>query len=116
MKYNNGTTTWKYGENRNAYHDDWHKLLGPCPDCGTPCFDYGGGWRCGAIYCSNNVNNPSGNLGPAPAWWNKGINVIKDGNAWCAHGEDFINLQESNAAFGETPKEAVKQYTTPSGE
>lgn len=37
------------------------------------------------------------------------LNIVleRDGNAWCAHYEDFINLQESPAAFGDTTFEAV---------
>lgn len=110
MKYNNGTTTWEHGEERNSYPGDWHKHLGPCPHCGTPCFDYGGGWRCENYNCFNSANNPSPNVGPAPSWWNGDINVIKDGNAWMAHGSDFINIQESHVGFGDYPSEAVKNY------
>lgn len=36
-----------------------------------------------------------------------GITLIMDGNAWCAHRSDFINLQESPAGFGETCLEAL---------
>jgi len=35
--------------------------------------------------------------------------VKKDGSAWCAHWSDFINLQESEAAFGDTPEEAISK-------
>lgn len=103
---------WTFGE-RMAGYNEWHLYLGPCPKCGTACFDYGGGWRCLGHYCSNNASNPIGNLGPSPAWWNTGIQVKKDGDAWCAHHADFINLQESDASFGATPAEAVKALLTP---
>lgn len=109
MKYNNGSFSWEHGQKINGYNE-WHRYLGPCPNCGSPTFDYGGGWRCMAMYCGNNANNPAPNVGPIPSWWNAGINVIKDGNQWMAHGNDFINLQESHAGFGVTPKEAVKNY------
>lgn len=33
--------------------------------------------------------------------------VRLDGNKWCATNPDFINLQESPAAFGDTPEEAI---------
>lgn len=33
-----------------------------------------------------------------------------DGNAFCAHGEDFINLQESPAGFGYDLEKAVFCY------
>jgi hypothetical protein len=39
-----------------------------------------------------------------------GVIVKKDGNAWCVHGEDFINLQESRAEFGDTKDEAIEKY------
>lgn len=32
--------------------------------------------------------------------------VFKDGSAWCAVRPDFINLQESDAGFGDTPEAA----------
>lgn len=35
--------------------------------------------------------------------------VFKDGSAWCAVGADFINLQESDAGFGDTPVEALAE-------
>ena len=38
----------------------------------------------------------------------KKIIIEKDGNAWCAHREDFVNLQESDAGFGNTPGEALE--------
>lgn len=101
-----GGKGWEYGEKMAGYNE-WHSYLGPCPHCGTACFDYGGGWRCLGAYCSNNVGNDAPNLGPSPNWWNTNILVKKDGNAWCAHYDDFINLQESVAAFGMTPQEAV---------
>jgi len=31
----------------------------------------------------------------------------RDGNAWCATEETFVNLQESPAGFGDTPSEAI---------
>jgi hypothetical protein len=110
MKYNNGKTSWEHGEAASNYHNEWHKKLGPCPECGSPTFDYGGGWRCFGSDCFNSPSNPISNLGPAPSWWNSGINVIKDGNAWVAHGPEFVNLQESHVGFGNTPREAVKEY------
>jgi hypothetical protein len=42
-------------------------------------------------------------------WWK--IQVEKDGNEFCCHGLDFINLQESsNYAFGKTFEEAISNY------
>lgn len=106
-KYNPfNTAAWEYGEQMPGYNE-WHKYLGPCPQCGTTCFNYGGGWRCMAMYCSNSTSNAAPSVGPAPAWWNTNILVVKDGDTWCAHYDDFINLQESVAAFGDTPQEAV---------
>lgn len=110
MKYNTGENQWEHGEPRKENSQDWHKLLGPCPKCGVPCFDYGGGWRCQNIACFNHAGNSIGNLGPAPSWWDSGINVIKDGNEWAAYGPDFINIQESDVGFGSTPADAVRMY------
>lgn len=42
-----------------------------------------------------------------PDWWDKGINVKPDGDMWCATGPGFVDLQESKAGFGKTPREAV---------
>tara|TARA_R110002124_G_scaffold286593_1_gene467971 strand:- start:985 stop:1425 length:441 start_codon:yes stop_codon:yes gene_type:complete len=62
-------------------------------------FKYGGFFVC----------NSCGNKGVDKEWWK--IKVEKDGNAYCCHGLDFINLQESdNYAFGDTFEEAIKNY------
>ena len=37
------------------------------------------------------------------------IVLEKDGNNWCAHYKDFINLQESVSGFGDTQDEAINQ-------
>lgn len=34
------------------------------------------------------------------------LNVFKDGDKWCATFKDFVNLQESQAGFGDTALEA----------
>lgn len=96
------TAGWTYGErfNRSTIPNDYGHLLGPCPLCGSPCYDYGGGWRCRALYCSNNESNPAPNVGSAPEWWNTNIQVKKEGNRWVA-------FQANNSAFGNTPGEAV---------
>lgn len=62
-------------------------------------FDYGGSFVCNA--CNNS--------GVDKEWWK--IKVEKDGNEYCCHGLDFINLQESeNYAFGKTFEEAIENY------
>jgi len=38
------------------------------------------------------------------------VEIELDGDMWCAHGEDFINLQESKAEFGKTPAEAATKF------
>lgn len=38
-----------------------------------------------------------------------GAILERDGNAWCAHRENFINLQESPAGFGDTCLEALAE-------
>lgn len=62
-------------------------------------FSYGGGFVCNS--CGrNNLNRD---------WWK--IQVEKDGNEYCCHGLDFINLQESsNYSFGKTFEEAIDNY------
>lgn len=45
-----------------------------------------------------------------------GYRVYKDGNAWCAVGEGFINLQESDAGFGHTPLVALGELIVQEGE
>lgn len=36
------------------------------------------------------------------------INTFIDGDSWCAVFDDFINLQESIAGFGNTPEDAIE--------
>lgn len=36
-----------------------------------------------------------------------GLVFSRDGNMWCAHRPDFVNLQESPCGFGETKREAA---------
>lgn len=67
----------------------------------TDChpFLYGGFFVC----------NSCGMKGVDKKWWI--IQVEKDGNEYCCHGLDFINLQESdNYAFGKTFEQAVSNY------
>ena len=62
-------------------------------------FKYGGFFVC----------NSCGNKNVDKDWWK--IKVEKDGNEYCCHGLDFINLQESeNFAFGKTFEEAINNY------
>lgn len=102
--YDTGKAQWTHGQ---AMPNSWHVLLGPCPACGSPTFDYGGGWRCRELHCLFSAGNPVPNLGPRPDWWPI-IDVRMDGSAWCATFLDFKNIQESPAGFGDSPREAVK--------
>jgi hypothetical protein len=43
-----------------------------------------------------------------PAHGGPASRVFRDGDAWCAVGPDFTNLQESPAGFGPTPEDARK--------
>lgn len=36
-----------------------------------------------------------------------GVTLKEDGNAWCAHKSDFVNLQESPSGFGDNKLEAL---------
>ena len=38
--------------------------------------------------------------------------VFKDGDAWCATGAGFVNLQESLAGFGDSPTAALSELVT----
>lgn len=40
------------------------------------------------------------------------IIIEMDGDAWCAHRSDWINLQESPAGFGDNPTRAVAALLT----
>jgi len=76
------TKAFKCGKNTNCYP-----------------FEYGGFFVC----------NSCGKKAVDKDWWK--IKVEKDGNAYCCHGLDFVNLQESNNfAFGDTFDEAIKNY------
>jgi hypothetical protein len=37
-----------------------------------------------------------------------GFHLLRDGDAWCAVGPEFLDLQMSPAGFGDTKEEAVK--------
>lgn len=71
----------------------------PHPPCAGYAFPYGGTWVCNDCG-ANHLDKP---------WWT--IKVMKDGNSFCCHGLDFVNLQESsNYAFGDTFDEAITNY------
>ena len=110
--YNTGKHMWRY--NQPAAYDYGrvtHRLLGPCPRCGFPTTEYGGGFSCNNRYCPNSSQRfVSHTPDKWPKWWDEEIFVKLDGSAWCACGEDFENLQESDAGFGNTPSEAVLEY------
>lgn len=37
--------------------------------------------------------------------------IVKlDGDKWCAHYSDFVNLQESPASFGDTAAQALQDF------
>ena len=38
----------------------------------------------------------------------KEYRIRKDGDKWCATAPNFINLQESDAGFGDTPIDAFQ--------
>lgn len=70
-----------------------------CEKSGCFPFSYGGFMVC----------NSCGNKDVDKEWWK--IKVEKDGNEYCCHGLDFVNLQESNNyAFGKTFELAIENY------
>lgn len=108
MIYDTKVQRWEYGKPifESGIASRW--LLGPCPQCGTITSTYGGSFSCHNDFCSNNAGNYAVSAEPKPEWWGDGTQVFMDGASWCAVNSDFINLQESPAGFGDTPKEAVK--------
>lgn len=105
MIYDTGRDQWEYGKLYGTVY-----LLGPCPICGKPTFDYGGGWRCSDPWCSNSYTSPISTLGSHPDWWNTNIHIKLDGSQWCAHYDKFRNLQESPVGFGDTPWQAIVAF------
>jgi hypothetical protein len=70
-----------------------------CEKSGCFPFNYGGFMVC----------NSCGNKDVDKEWWR--IKVEKDGNQYCCHGLDFVNLQESeNYAFGHDFETAIENY------
>ncbi len=108
-KYDNGTSVWTHGE--PVYSDGRvvGNLLGPCPRCGGITRTYGSAYSCIKDYCPNNSGSFVCRPDPEPSWWNTGVSVQMDGNAWCATREGFINLQESDAGFGDSILESVEE-------
>lgn len=43
------------------------------------------------------------------------VRTFMDGNAWCAVRPDFINLQESDAGFGDTREAAIANLAAQGG-
>lgn len=105
--YRTGKNSWTHDTPvyQNGVAVRW--LLGPCPSCGSVTSTYGGSYSCHKDHCQHNAEVFACNAGPKPHWWNSDIQVYMDGDAWCAVGDGFINLQESPAGFGKTPSEAV---------
>lgn len=108
--YDTGKDKWTHGEiisrHSNGNSERW--LLGPCPKCGSRTSNYGGGYSCHSDSCPMSACNFVCNNGGIPDWWETVIDVKLDGDAWCATGHGFVNLQESDAGFGATPREAVE--------
>lgn len=111
-KYDTGKHQWTFGtpcDYRNG--EPMRKLLGPCPACGMITSEYGGGFSCNADYCQNSSNMfVCSTADKWPEWWNTDIQVKRDGSAWMAFREGFVNLDESTAGFGNTPAEAVADF------
>ena len=109
--YATGECNWRFKS--PIRYDSWnhapsHWMQGPCPNCGSPTSTYGGGWTCHSTHCPSSADNFACSAGPTPEWWGTQINVFKDGNAWCATEDNFINLQESAAGFGDSPRAAFE--------
>ena len=107
-QYDTGRHKWTYGLITGWYENGQPKkwMLGPCPLCGYPTWNSGLTYICINSDCVRHSSQP----GKIPDWWGKDMVVKIDGSAWCAHGNDFIDLQSSIAGFGNTPAEAVGDY------
>lgn len=106
--YDTGKHKWDFGSPfRYECGKVTSRYCGPCPMCGLPTQTYGGGYSCTGMYCQKSASQFVCNPGPAPDWWNTDVRVFLDGNAWCAVGAGFENLQESPVGFGDTPQAAV---------
>lgn len=115
-RYDTGRHKWTYREPVDfCYGQPTRWLLGPCPQCGFPTSTYGGSYSCHNGDCPKAACNYACNPGPIPDWWEQGIAVFMDGNMWCATAPGFINLQESPAGFGETPRQAVDELRENTG-
>lgn len=107
MKYDTGQDSWNYNQPIGNF-EYW--LLGPCPICGDRTRTYGGSYSCFNENCEKSAYNYLINPGPIPDWWGKNIQIKLDGDTWMAHGENFVNLQESEVGFGNTPAKAVENF------
>lgn len=107
--YDTGQRKWQHGEIIEWINGNiptrWY--LGPCPRCGNRTINYGGMYSCLDDYCPNSAGVFVCRPETTPDWWNSDINVKKDGDQWCATFDDFVNLAESPAGFGPTPREAI---------
>jgi hypothetical protein len=115
--YNTYVDSWQHEQQYYYTSEHRHKKqwYGPCPECGNRTTDCGGSIVCIDDYCKHSSNRQCVSpIKPEPSWWNSDINVQKDGDMWCAFRDGFINLQESEAAFGDTPEQAV-QYLKQKG-
>ena len=109
--YDTYIDSWEHGQiyyNGPGYQKTWY---GPCPECGSRTTNYGGSIVCVDWYCKHTTNRQCINpINPQPSWWNSEMNVQKDGDQWCAFKDGFINLQESEAGFGNSPSLAIADY------
>lgn len=104
--------SWVFGQivEWSPSRDPARWLLGPCPRCGSSTSTYGGSYSCHNDYCQNSASIFVCSPEPTPDWWNTDIDVKMDGDKWCATDGSFVNLQESTAGFGDTPRDAVADY------
>lgn len=111
-EYDTGIRRWRYGS--PATYEDGRvlsSLLGPCPRCGYPTKEYGGGFSCRNSNCLNSAMLFTVHTADRwPDWWNEDIFVKLDGDSWFAYGPDFVDIQESTVGWGDTPNEAVECY------
>lgn len=63
-----------------------------------------------------NARDANASLAPSVVDTGDAYVIQKDGNAWCATGPGFVDLQASLAGFGDTPASALNDLLTPVAE
>ena len=113
MKYQVNDNSWSHGDPVCYLNKGWdgrplHIYLGPCPDCGSRTFDYGGGWRCCSPFCSRSYNNPAPSVGEKPSWWDMEEMILSQQGLLSIWKAVYSNPNlHRQFGYGKTPDQAV---------